>query len=126
MKRSILTLTALVGSYLPLVANAQGNTKFAEPLRDLLENIVIFINNVAIPFIISIGFLFFIWGMFQYFILGGADEEKKERGKSLMIWSIIAFVTIIIFFGVINLFTSSTGLQGESLKFIPQVPFPSA
>lgn len=92
----------------------------------LLVNIMLFINNILIPFIIGIGFLFFVWGMFKYFILGGADEEKKAQGRSLMVNAIVGFVVIIIFFGIVNLITSSTGLEGQTVNGLPTVPVPKA
>lgn len=93
-------------------------------LEVLLINIMLFINDILVPFIIAIGFLFFVWGMFQYFIAGGANEEKREAGKSLMIYATLGFVLIIIFFGIVNLITSSTGLEGESVRGLPTVPVP--
>lgn len=90
----------------------------------LLKNILLFTNTVLIPFIIGIGFLTFVWGMFQYFIAGGHSDESKEKGKSLMIYATMGFVIIIIFFGVINLLTSSTGLQGQYIKNVPTVIVP--
>ena len=83
---------------------------------EFLNNILIFLNNVLIPFILGIGFLIFVWGMFTYFIAGGADEEKRGKGKSLIIWTILAFVIIIVFWGVINLIGQGTGLGGQSLN----------
>lgn len=80
----------------------------------LLANILEFSNNVLIPFIIGIGFLVFVWGMFQYFIAGGANDDKKEAGKSLMIYATLGFVLIIIFWGVVNLVAGSIGLDGTA------------
>lgn len=94
------------------------------PFELLLKNILEFTNAVLIPFIIGIGFLAFVWGMFQYFIAGGASDESKEKGKKLMINATIGFVVIIIFFGVINLLTSSTGLEGQYIKNVPSVTVP--
>ena len=118
-KCSLPTAAAL----LPQVTAAQlAYSSSGGPLEVLLVNILLFINNVLIPFIIGMGFLFFVWGMFRYFILGGADEEKKAQGRSLMVFATLGFVIIIIFFGVINLITSSTGLSGERVNGIPSVP----
>lgn len=94
------------------------------PLADMLRNILTFGNEVIIPFIIGIGFLMFVWGMLQYFIFGGASDESREKGKKLMISSTIAFVVIIIFFGAINLLSTSTGLEGQKIKNVPQVTVP--
>ena len=90
----------------------------------LMKNILDFANSVLIPFIIGIGFLFFVWGMFQYFIAGGANDESKEKGKRLMINATIGFVVIIIFFGIVNMLTSSTGLEGQYIQNVPTVVVP--
>jgi uncharacterized membrane protein YidH (DUF202 family) len=96
----------------------------AGAFEDLLANILTFSNDVLIPFIIGIGFLVFVWGMFKFFILGGANDEKKEQGKSLMIYATIGFVVIIVFFGVVNLLSESTGLTGETIRNIPRIDIP--
>jgi uncharacterized membrane protein YidH (DUF202 family) len=87
----------------------------------LLKNILDFTNTVLIPFIIGIGFLVFVWGMFKYFIVGGANDDAKEQGKSLMIYATLGFLLIIVFWGVVNLLTDSTGLAGDTLDFTPSV-----
>jgi hypothetical protein len=115
---------------LPLVTSAQiataqgGGGQF----ETLLENVLVFTNNILIPFILGIGFLFFVWGVFYYFIAGGANDEKKEKGRSLIIYSILGFVLIIVFWGVINLLADSLfgGDAGElDPDNIPTVGVPS-
>jgi len=94
----------------------------AGPLQSLLSNILVFTNTVLIPFIIGIGFLVFVWGMFQYFIAGGANDEAKEKGKSLMIYATLGFLLIIVFWGVIQLLANSTGLQNKNINsLVPEV-----
>ena len=83
--------------------------EFGQLLRDLLA----FANNILIPFILGIGFLVFVWGMFRYFIAGGANDEAKEQGKSLMVYATLGFVLIIVFWGIVNLLAQSTGLDGD-------------
>ena len=107
---------------LPVAVEAQliGGSD-AGQLGTMFENLMLFIDRVLIPFIISLGFLFFIWGLFLYFVLGGSDEEKKLKGRSLLVNATFAFLIIIIFFGLINLLATSTGLEGETLENIPRV-----
>ena len=110
---------------LPGISSAQiADSSNAGAFEDLLENILVFSNDVLIPFIIGIGFLVFVFGMFKFFILGGANDEKKEQGKSLMIYATIGFVLIIIFFGVVNLLSESTGLTGETIRNVPRIDVP--
>lgn len=122
MKKITYTLASLSLLVLPLVSNAQIATSGGGgQFEVLLKNILDFTNAVLIPFIIGIGFLVFVFGMFQYFIAGGANDEKKESGRSLMIYATLGFVLIIVFWGIINLLTTSTGLEGDTLDNIPQV-----
>jgi hypothetical protein len=120
----VFALFAAVG--LPGVGAAQGiaQSSDAGPFQDLLINILDFSNDVLIPFIIGIGFLVFVWGIFKYFIFGGANDEAKESGKSLIIWATVGFVVIIIFWGIINLLTESTGLANSELLNIPAIDVP--
>ena len=61
--------------------------------------------------------------MFWYFIAGGADDDKREKGRKLMIYSVLAFVLIVVFWGIINLISDSLFNSNDidSLDNIPQV-----
>lgn len=111
---------------LPIAVSAQGladGNVSGGPLGGLLFTILGFINTVLIPFIFGIGFLVFVWGMFLYFIFGGANDESKKNGKSLMIWATVGFVMMIIFWGVIRLVATFTGLELENISiFVPRTP----
>ncbi len=126
-------LTYLTGSAvmfaLPFVVSAAvtgiAQSADAGPFQDLLQNILTFTNNILIPFIIGIGFLVFVWGMFQFFIAGGANDEAKEKGKSLMIYATLGFVLIIVFWGIVNLLANSTGVQNQNIDpLVPKVSVP--
>jgi hypothetical protein len=112
---------------LPVIVSAQGN--FPADGGDVgifLQNVILFINGVLIPFLLGIGFLIFVWGMFRYFIAGGADEEARDKGKSLIVYSVLGFVLILIFWGIVNIVANATGIAGENLDAtnIPSaVPF---
>ncbi len=125
MKRAIYTLasTALFAPVFFVNAQSSGGSFSADnDFKKFLTEILEFINETLIPFIIGIGFLVFVWGMFKYFIYGGANDDEKEKGKSLMIWATLGFVLIVIFWGVVNLLASSTGLDGDSNRGLDNVP----
>lgn len=125
MKRVIYTLSssALLAApfaHAQIASSGGGGGDFEELLRNILE----FTNEVLIPFIIGIGFLVFVFGMFRYFIAGGADEGKRESGKSLMIYATLGFVLIIVFWGIVNLLSSSLFSSGDidGPDNVPEVP----
>ena len=67
--------------------------------------------NVIVPFILGIAFLFFVWGVFQYFIVGGHSDEAQETGKTYIFSALIGFVIILSFWGLVNLAVSGLGTE---------------
>jgi uncharacterized membrane protein YidH (DUF202 family) len=119
MKRIIYSATSAAMLAAPFTSFAAFQASGGQ-VGTLLTNILGFANSVLIPFIIGIGFLVFVWGMFKYFIAGGADSGKQEEGKSLMIYATLGFVLIVVFWGVVNLLVNGIGLGGETLQNIPK------
>jgi len=129
MKKIGYFFAAATTLVLPILVSAQGTGFQADggEFGDFLGNILIFAETVLIPFIIGIGFLVFVWGMFQYFIAGGSDDESKAKGKSLLIYATLGFVLIIVFWGIINLLVGGTGLDDGGLDsgLIPSIGVPT-
>jgi len=116
MKKILNKIVALSLMVLPGVAGAQSGLAVSAsggPFGTVLREILTISNDIFIPFILGIGFLVFVWGMFKFFIVGGANDEEKDKGKSLMVYATLGFVLIIIFWGVVNLIANSTGLTSD-------------
>ena len=97
---------------LPMLVSAQLATEGGGggTFETFIVNLQDLINNVLLPFVMALAFLVFVWGMFQYFIAGAGNDESREKGKSLMIWATVAFLFIIVFWGVINFLIGTLGL----------------
>jgi hypothetical protein len=108
-----------VAAFMPTVAFAAAGDFGA--LADFIQNIVQFINDVLVPLVFAIAFLVFIWGVFQYFILGGGDETKREEGRQHMLWGIIGFVLMVSVWGIVNLLSQGLGLDDQEIQNIPNV-----
>lgn len=106
MKR--LILLALLAS--PAFASAAFNP---DPIGGYISSIVSFVNDYLIPLIIVAAIVVFIWGMFQFFVLGATNEEKRAKGKQLIIWALIGLVLMLSVQGIVMLLTSTLGF-GES------------
>jgi len=91
------------------------NSEIAKFLRELTS----FVDSTLIPVIFALAFLVFLWGVFQYFILGGANNEQRETGRNFVMWAVIAFVVMLSFWGIINLVQRSLGFGGENRPELP-------
>lgn len=67
----------------------------------------------------ALAFIVFIWGVFQYFIAGGADEEKRKQGRDFVMWGLIGFVIILSVWGLVNLIMASLGLRAGTRPPLP-------
>jgi hypothetical protein len=116
---------ALIGlaSIVPFVASAQTSVR---DIGDVGTFIVTLINNVAVPVIFALAFIVFIWGVFQYFILGGSDEEKRKNGQQLMLWGLIGFFIMVSVWGLVNILTNSVNLDNGTPTSgeLPDAPRP--
>jgi len=72
--------------------------------------IVGLINNVAVPLIFALAFLAFIWGVFNYFIVGATDETKQKEGREFVIWGLFGMFVLFTVWGLVNVFLTTFGL----------------
>jgi len=85
--------------------------------------ILLFINNILVPLVFAIAFLIFIWGIFRYFIMGGANPEEQKKGRQLMLYGIAGFIIMVTIWGIVNLLARGLGLSGtQNIRNIPNTP----
>ena len=115
IKKNVLAVALFL---FPVVTFAQltGDGADAETAGEVgvfLGSVLGFIDSVLIPLILGIAFLMFVWGVFKFFILGGADSEKQAEGKSLMIYAVAGFVLILSFYGIIAVISNGLGFDSQ-------------
>ncbi len=118
--KSILSLAGFASFIFPVVAAAQ----YFGPIDGFLGRVVGFINGVLVPLIFTLALLFFIYGMFKYFIANGDSDSDRETGRELMISAVIGFVLMVSIWGIVNLVAGGlqAGLGGNSAPTLPGVP----
>ena len=102
---SLLTLT-------PLVALAQASPGICDALGGV-SKIVCNINLVLgsiLPVLVSLGVIYFVWGVVQYFI--GDSEEAKTKGRDRIIYGIIGLAVIISVWGLVKIVTDTLVVGG--------------
>lgn len=108
----------LIGALLVLplaFAHAQNTVNSVQDAGAFLIGLI---NNVAVPVVFALAFIVFIWGVFQVFILGGTNEEAKEKGRALMIWGLIGFFVMVSVWGLVRILTGTVGLTNN----VPSYP----
>lgn len=114
-KISIHVTSLLVMLLMPAVIFAE---EYFGEVDTFFKNIGGFIDNILIPLLFTVALLFFIYGMFRYFVLGAANEESRQKGRSIMWWSILGFVLMVSIWGIVDIISS--GLFGNTAP--PKLP----
>ena len=58
----------------------------------------------------------FIWGVIRYFLNPNSEEERK-KGKSYMLWGLIALFVMVSVWGLVNVFSNTFKVK----TLIPQL-----
>ncbi len=72
--------------------------------KTFVDNFIGFFN-ILILLIFSFAFLAFVWGVAQYIVFPG-NEDRKQKGKYIIVWGIIVFVVMISVWGIVNLLSA--------------------
>lgn len=97
-------------SLVPLMASAQAGSVNPRLIQYYGDTIIWAINFVVAPVLMAIAFIFFMWGVFKYFILGAESDTERATGRQFILWGIIAFVIITSLWGLVAVVGNTFGL----------------
>ncbi len=109
----ILFLTA----FMPMIASAA-----CDATGGGLTGTICTISNLfgaILPVLIAFGVLYFTWGIIQYVVAGG--EEAKKKGKDSIVYGIIGLAVIVGVWGLVNIVTTTFGLNNVTAPAVTQV-----
>ncbi|MEK7607362.1 MAG: hypothetical protein AAB484_00315 [Patescibacteria group bacterium] len=82
------------------------------------------ILDAALPLIIAIAVVWFIWGIFMYVV--AIDDEKKKAAKDKIIYGIVGLFIMISVWGLVNILVRTFGLSntgpGTIVSPLPTIP----
>lgn len=102
-----------------LIQNVSGATSVVCPSGASIGGLVCKIQqllNSFVPLLISLGVVYFVWGVIAYVV--GDDEEAKSKGKDRIIYGIIGMAVILGFWGLVNLVVRTFDLGGSSAPVV--------
>jgi len=92
----------------------------AQGIEQTLEGIQGVIS-AAIPVLIGLALLFFIWGV-ATFILSAGEDDGRKKGRQIMLWGIVALFVIVAVWGLVNLLVETLGVGGQAAPSAPSIP----
>ena len=76
--------------------------------------------QAALPVIVGMALLVFIWGLAKFIFRVGGDEKALADGKKLMVWGLIALFILVSFWAIIAVFYRDLGFG--TLDGLPLLP----
>jgi hypothetical protein len=107
-------LYVLMLAAFPLVSAAQNSG------QAVFFNLIGFFQGLisaAIPVVIGLAVLVFIWGILQYIV--SKDSEKQKEARGIIIWGIIILFVMISIWGLVELLGATLGV-GQGTMTISQ------
>jgi hypothetical protein len=104
-------------SFAPTLAFAQA----IQTVQNFYSFALGMINGVIVPIIFALAFLYFLYGVFRYFIQEGAagNPEKRQEGTQFVAWSMFGFFVMFSLWGLVNLLVNTFGFGGAQMPNIP-------
>ncbi|HEX4799318.1 MAG TPA: hypothetical protein VFV22_02145 [Candidatus Paceibacterota bacterium] len=115
----------IFGSFLIFVSTASAQIRPGY-FDNSASYIIDFIQGRLIPLLFGVAIVVFIWGMIKTFLLGSDSDDKREEGKKLMLWGIMAFVFMTALWGIVALVTNFFGIGNQTGPgSVPLIPRPT-
>jgi hypothetical protein len=116
MKKLINTAATSATLFLiPLFASAQS----LAPLGNLITSLNNIVNRL-VPLAITVAMLAFFWGLIKYLYKGSKEDVKK--GRSMMIYGILALFVMVSIWGLVRLLQTAFGIGPNETAQTPQAP----
>lgn len=77
--------------------------------------------NMAVPLLIGLAVVYFLWGVFMY-IKAGADEGGKADAKKNIVNGIIGLFVMVAVWGIVGVIASSLSIDTGGVITAPQLP----
>ena len=91
---------------------------FAADLTSIL-GVINGLIKTATPIVVALALLGFFWGLAIY-IFNAGNTKEQAKGRSIMIWGILALFIMLSVFGIVGALQSTFQLQNVTIP-IPSV-----
>lgn len=106
--------------FLPLGAALLPFSVYAATVTTLIEKVSALVK-LAIPLLMAIAVMIFLYGIVK-FITAAGDAEKVKEAKSYIIYGLIGLFVMISFWGIIAIFSETFDIKGGNTPSVPTIP----
>ncbi len=99
------------------LAKAGGNLSGISSLVTQLGGII---KNI-IPIMFALALIYFFWGLIKY-IQAAGDPVAASKGKSIMIYGVIAIAVMLSIYGLVIWLQTNLGISSPQTLPVPTVP----
>ena len=118
-----LLLSILTLALTPVLVLAQGTAPVTRTVDGFL-NYMIYLAGRALPLLILAAVVLLLFGIVKTFFWNSG--EKKEEGKSFIIWGIVALFVMVSVWGLVNVLRGTFKLDNNNVPLAPAVPLQQA
>lgn len=79
------------------------------------------IFDIIIPLLITLGLIYFLWGVAQY-VIKQDDEEGQKGARQMMFYGIIALFVIVSVWGLVAILNTTLNIEQGGAPERPHVP----
>lgn len=98
------------GITLALVALATPKYAAAASFRELVDTTVVRIGDSIVNLLITLIFLYFLYGIYKFFFLGGG--ENRAKGKKFVLSGLIGITVLFSVWGIVRVLINTVITPG--------------
>lgn len=91
----------------------------SETIADVINVGTCIAAKSVVPLLFTIAIVIFIYGVIQY-VINPEQTDKREQGRSFIIWSIIGLFVIVSVWGLVSILQNTVGVSGDII--VPTLP----
>ena len=76
----------------------------------LIHNFAKIIVNPLIALMFGLALIYFLWGVFQYY-LHGDSEDSRKTGAQHILWGLVGMMIMVSAFGIFHLILGTFGIS---------------
>ena len=110
MKKKLSVLFGSVFALTPVMVLAQGATCTQVGIIKMLCEVAKILGAI-VPVLVTLGVVFFVYGVITYVIAD--DEEAKSKGRDRIIFGLIGLAVIVAMWGLVGILTDTFDVDNE-------------